>query len=185
MSPSPEAPPPDAQPPGEHPAPTDDLDRGERVRVDRGRADHRALRATGPVAAGEVILVAEGEVVDRTSRFTLQIGEAAHLAPPKRLDGPVDGLLWPYLNHSRRPNTRLDGRRLVAIEAIEAGDELTFDYNANEWDMASPFRCLESGEWVAGYRHLSPAERAARAPVAPWLKALAAADAPDGGETAR
>ncbi len=161
--------------------PSDDVDRGERVRVDHITPDHRALRAVRPFAAGEVILTPAGRIVDRRSRYTLQVGAGAHLAPPTDRAGSPDDRLWPYLNHSRRPNTRVVDRRLVALRDIAADDELTFDYNANEWDMVSPFRCAESGEQVAGYRHLLPEERRARAPVAPWLEALAAAEgAPEG-----
>lgn len=160
--------------------PTDDVDRGERVRVDHSTPDHRALRAVRSFAAGEVILTPAGQVVDHRSRYTVQVGAGAHLAPPTDQTGAVDDRLWPYLNHSPRPNTRMIDGRLVALRDIATDDELTFDYNANEWDLASPFRCAESGERVAGYRHLSPEERRARGPVAPWLEALAADRNPEG-----
>jgi hypothetical protein len=35
-----------------------------------------------------------------------------------------------YLNHSPRPNVRIDGMRARAVRAIRAGGELTVDYGA-------------------------------------------------------
>ena len=46
------------------------------------------------------------------------------------------------------------GRDLVAITSISAGDEITFDYNTNEWAMATPFKCMETGRFVSGFSHL-------------------------------
>ena len=52
------------------------------------------------------------------------------------------------------------GRQLVATTDIPAGTEITFNYNANEWDMATPFKCHETGRMVRGNKHLSGEERA-------------------------
>ena len=76
-----------------------------------------------------------------------------------------DDYLWPFLNHGFTPNSMMVGRQLVATTDIEAGTEITFNYNANEWDMATPFRCNQTGRMVAGHKHLSDEDRAAIADV--------------------
>jgi hypothetical protein len=59
----------------------------------------------------------------------------------------------------------VDGRRLVALRELAAGEELTFDYNATEWDLAEPFRCscgACGGSIVRGFAHLDDRARALR-----------------------
>ena len=43
------------------------------------------------------------------------------------------------MNHSFKPNTKISGRNIIALENILSGDEITFDYNSNEINMAAPF----------------------------------------------
>lgn len=145
------------------------------------RRGQRSVVAAAPFAAGDEILVVDGAFVDRPSRYTVQIGPNAHVEPPADADpaAPDGRGAWRWLNHSCAPNAVLYGRALVALRPIAAGADVTFDYEANEWEMAAPFRC-ECGApacrgWIRGYRHLSPAQRAALAsPVAEHIAALAA-----------
>lgn len=44
------------------------------------------------------------------------------------------------MNHSFNPNTEIKGYNVVAIKDINQGDEITFDYNVTEINMASPFK---------------------------------------------
>ena len=69
------------------------------------------------------------------SRLTIQIGINRHiLLAPESLQ---------YTNHSCAPNIFFDttAMRLIALKAIEPGDELKFFYPSTEWDMAEPFAC--------------------------------------------
>jgi hypothetical protein len=119
---------------------------GGRARVDAGRS----------VPAGTVLLNLKGKVMARPNRYSIQIGRGRHLMP----DGSA--CVWQFLNHSCEPNAAVVGRKLVAIRAIAAGDEVTFNYNCNEYDMDAPFRCRCGhcdGVRVRGYRYLSAAER--------------------------
>jgi hypothetical protein len=81
---------------------------------------------------------------------------------------------WQFLNHSCEPNVRVQGRDLVAARAIKAYEELSFDYETTEWDMASPFTCrcgACDGRTVRGFRWLSSEDRVRRlAVLAPHLK---------------
>lgn len=40
-----------------------------------------------------------------------------------------------FLNHSRAPNAQFDGFELFALEAIQPGDEITFDYGDESLDF--------------------------------------------------
>jgi hypothetical protein len=94
---------------------------------------------------------------------------------------------WRFLNHACDPNLMLRARSLVARRAVAAGDELTLNYLASEYDMAEPFACacdhgcelIEPGpdgaRWVRGYRYLSEAQRdRLRDCVSPHLVSAAA-----------
>jgi len=68
--------------------------------------------------------------------LTIQIGidEHIHLQPE----------FLKFINHSCDPNVFFDTQemQLIALKAIEPGDEFTFFYPSTEWDMAQPFKCL-------------------------------------------
>ena len=116
---------------------------------------HRVI-ATQTVHAGGEVLEFIGELVDRPSKYSLQVGEDLHLLAP-------EGEPWRYLNHSCDPNARMAGMKLLALRDIAPGDEVTFDYNTTEWAMATPFTCgcgACDGRLIAGFSRLSPREQA-------------------------
>ena len=91
---------------------------------------------------------------------------------------PVD--VSNYMNHSCNPSCWfVDGGEeytglMVAARDLLPGDEITFDYNTTEYDMAAPFPCWETGSMVRGYAHLSASERGPIAKfVAPHVLRLA------------
>ena len=43
---------------------------------------------------------------------------------------------------------------------ITEGEEICFDYNTTEWELAVPFRDDASGRWVRGFRSLRHEDRA-------------------------
>lgn len=123
------------------------------------RAEHSTVVATRPIAEGETVLLFEGEIAETPSRYSLQIGERAHLTPANNDPSPH---VWPFLNHSCQPNTTVDGTTLVAIRDIGAGDFITFDYNSSEFEIAEPFVCVCGtcgGRTIRGYAHLSATQR--------------------------
>lgn len=72
------------------------------------------------------------------------------------------------------------GRRLIAIGTIRRGEEIAFDYNTTEFDMACPFPCTCGSAAclgiIRGYRHLTGPQRARiEGSVATHLRALAEA----------
>ena len=130
--------------------------------------DQFQVRALSPIAAGETILEIHGEVTDRPSRLSVQIDDHAHIEVPagQDLETSFDRSPWRFLNHACAPNAAIHGRTLVAACAIAAGEEVTFDYNTTEYEMAAPFRChcgapacLGS---IRGFRYLTMEQRQLR-----------------------
>jgi SET domain len=131
-----------------------------------------AIAAKTRIGEGATLFHVDGKATDRPSRYSIQIGEHAHIdLEPGLTDEHVrTAYPWRFLNHSCEPNAVLRGRDFVALRAIAAGEPVTYDYNTTEYDMAAPFdchcgrpRCLGR---ISGFKHLSPAEQAR---LAPWL----------------
>lgn len=137
-----------------------------RVGVARRHDGHHAF-ALEAIAVGEVVLEICGMLVDRADRYSVQIGEQLHVKPPADLSPHDDDprYRWRFLNHSCRPNAAVRGTLLMAIAPIGAADEVTFDYNTTELEIACPFECRCGhcgGEMIRGFGHLSAVERRRR-----------------------
>ena len=91
--------------------------------------------ATRALGAGEVIAdLAGAQRVSTATRYTVQIGEHAH----------IDGLWqFTFLNHACDPNVLLDTGtlQLRAARDIATGEELRYFYPSTEWQMAEPVIC--------------------------------------------
>ena len=135
------------------------------LEVSRLREVYR-LVAGRDFEAGERLLAAEGRVAPRPDRFSLQIGPEEHLVIPEgvAVEEQMDRFPWRLLNHSCDPNTLFRGCELFALRPIAAGEELSFDYETTEWELASPFVCAcgavncRRGP-VRGYLHATPERR--------------------------
>lgn len=128
------------------------------------------VMADADIAPGITLLRADGPVVDRPSRHSIQIAAAEHVDPPAAasLQEEMDRYPWRFLNHSCAANAAWRGRRLVATRPIRRFEQVTFDYTTTEFDMAGPFVCSCGavsclGE-IRGYRYLTEAQRARIAP---------------------
>ncbi len=131
-----------------------------RVEVSPANGSHR-LTALRPMPAGTVILAVSGVFVDRPSKYSIQVDDNLHIeASSGQLSPPDQGCHpWRFLNHSCDPNAILVGLQLIAIKPVRPGDEITFDYNTTEYEMATPFtcRCGSCGASVIrGFRFLPP-----------------------------
>ncbi len=155
------------------------MDDGVEVRWDDGLG---GLFATHAFEAGSTVMKLRGITQVYPSRYSIQVAATAHLAPPLRAvaeDRLTENYRWCFINHSCAPSTFIDveARAIVALHPLAPGDELTFDYNTTEWNMADPFTCrcgaAQCQKTVRGYRHLTPAQREALGPyVAAYLPAL-------------
>ena len=89
---------------------------------------------------GDIIHRLEGPIYNKPSRTTIEIGEGKH----------IDDEYGIYMNHSFNPSCKIENRCIVALNNINIGDELTFNYNENESSMSCPFIDVESNKYVSG-----------------------------------
>lgn len=138
-----------------------------RVTLDQGPFGE-LVRAVNPITEGEVLFHLSGEIIDHPTKYTIQLDESRHVV--------TSSLLWKSMNHACEPNVVVDvtNREMRAACDITAGEELTFNYNTTEWDMASPFHCGCSApscvSVIRGFRHLGPSQRSAiRDKLSPFI----------------
>jgi len=109
--------------------------RSPKVRIGEHSVAGRGIFATEAIAAGEIVAVKVGHVVDTAEMetltrtvgdFSLQIHDDVFLAP--RTAEEVDDMVV-MINHSCDANVGFDGQvTYVAIRDIPVGDELCHDY---------------------------------------------------------
>lgn len=95
--------------------------------------------------AGELVIRISGPRFEKASRTTVQIGPGEHIEPADEAQ---------FLNHSCKPNTRIEGLDVIASRDISSGEEITFDYNQTEDELASPFVCVCCGQEIRGKKYL-------------------------------
>ncbi len=145
------------------------------VGVVRATSEYR-LVAIRPLVAGNRLFRMEGQLTSRPSRYSVQIGENQHidLGSGHSLEEILDRYFWRFMNHSCDPNAVVRGREVLARRDIEVWEDVTFNYNTTEYDMAEPFECrcgspICRGR-IQGFRHLSEADRRCLEPLlAPHL----------------
>lgn len=128
-----------------------------------------SLVAAQRIEAERLLFRIEGKVTDRPSRYSVQIGRDLHIELPSPQSAHELELLcerhpWRFLNHGCEPSARIAGLEVFARRDIAAGEQVTFDYDTTEWEMAEAFRCHCGaascrGE-IRGYKFLSPEARA-------------------------
>ena len=105
----------------------------EHVIVGINRHGEKGLFAGKNFKNKETVLKLEGAITRRPTQYSIEVGSDEHI---------TDGV-GQYLNHSCEPNTEIERarREVRARRDIAQGEELTFDYNSNETEMAYPFEC--------------------------------------------
>lgn len=78
---------------------------------------------------GDIIFSLSGDKLSSPTRESIYVGNGIH----------IDDHYGAYINHSFKPSTIINGFDVVAIKEIFVGDEITFDYNRSELNMANPF----------------------------------------------
>ena len=126
-----------------------------------------SLTATRYFAPSEHVLDLTGIPKSTKDRYSIQISLDEHLHPFDELQSnPADYQTpWIYTNHSCNPNVVIRGRSYIALRNIQPGDDITFDYETTELEMAEPFACACQAETcrglIRGFRHLSELQRSA------------------------
>ena len=114
----------------------------------------KSLHASRFFDAGETITTfSSSKVLEAPTYLTVQIADNKHiLLQPDFLQ---------FINHSCSPNVFFDthSMELIAIKAIQPGDELLFFYPSTEWQMIQPFDCycgsINCLHKIRGAAHLS------------------------------
>ena len=94
---------------------------------------------------GTKVLELDGNYFPYPTRTSIQIGD-------QHLEHYEGG----HVNHHCDPNTKVivpnfTSPFLVATKNIELGEEITFDYESTEEELASPFICECHGKLIAGW----------------------------------
>eukprot|EP00927_Polykrikos_kofoidii_P072060 TRINITY_DN6821_c1_g1_i1.p1 TRINITY_DN6821_c1_g1~~TRINITY_DN6821_c1_g1_i1.p1 ORF type:complete len:200 (-),score=29.06 TRINITY_DN6821_c1_g1_i1:301-828(-) len=123
-------------------------------------AEMGRLEATRDVPRGTRVMFEATTVAPSPTRFTIQATPELHVAVSSDIK---------YTNHSCEPNcemeTFVDGQDgaayLTTVRDVNAGEELSFNYLTNEWDMDEGFQC-QCGTpscmgYVRGFKHLEHA----------------------------
>jgi hypothetical protein len=97
---------------------------------------------TVTVPKGETLFEMSGEILDHPTRTSIQVGKNKH----------IEDDIGIHINHSCAPNAKINRRKrtFISLRTIEAGEEITFDYNQNEDLMASPFICRCCNKMIRG-----------------------------------
>ena len=128
-----------------------------------------SLLAANTFLPGDCVLDLTGITKSTKDRYSIQISLDEHLHPFDELQSnPADCQTpWIYTNHSCNPNVVIRDRAYIALRNIQPRDDITFDYETTEVDMAEPFTCGCQSETcrgiIRGYVHLSASQHGALA----------------------
>ena len=106
----------------------------------------KGLFANGNFKTGEIVCKIEGHRISQPSRTSVQVGINEHIDVKE----PIM-----YINHRCEGNIGLKNDTFVAVQDIAIGDEITFNYNETEEELAEPFNCRDCGELLKGKRYIS------------------------------
>lgn len=127
--------------------------------------NYHSVFAQENIAAGELIFSCEEcLLVSMPSRYSVQVGVEQHIdLPLEREDEAI--YQWKFMNHGCQPNVAFDvvSWQFRAARDIRMGEQLRFNYNTTEYQMAEPFFCncndLKCYGQIAGFKYLSEEQR--------------------------
>lgn len=105
------------------------------------RQGMKGLFTNRKIFEGETIIQIVGETLEHPTRTSVQIKSGKHI------DVKAPAM---YINHSCSGNIELKALEFVALKDIEPGEEITFNYNENEDELAHPFKCRKCNQQVKG-----------------------------------
>jgi hypothetical protein len=89
----------------------------------------KGLYATKKYLKDEIIHKLSGKIYDNPTRETIYIGNNKHIYDEYGI----------FINHSFTPTVYICETNVIALIDINENDEITFNYNDNEINMACPF----------------------------------------------
>lgn len=91
--------------------------------------DGKGLFSTKKYNKNDIIFELSGKIFDNPTRETIHIGNNKHIYDNYGI----------FINHSFNPNIYINGKNVIALIDINENEELRFNYNDNEINMANPF----------------------------------------------
>ena len=91
--------------------------------------DGKGLILRKSVKKGENVFVLSGKIADHPTRESIHIGNNKHIYDEYGI----------FINHSLEPTVRIECLEVVALKDLHDGDEITFNYNDTEINMADTF----------------------------------------------
>ena len=116
--------------------------------------DMQGVIATVDADVGDIVYEFKGETILYPTRTSVQIGRRH-----------IEEDMIAYVNHSCTPSVTVENMRyndwnmsgpyaLISTGVIVSGDEITFDYNDTEDEIAYPFKCSCHGTLIRGKNHV-------------------------------
>lgn len=124
------------------------------------RNNYFSIVSTSKYSKGDTILKLEGTINTIPDKYSIQISETEHILPHES-DFKNGTAFYMYINHNCIPNGyfNIEKKGLIALKDIEAGEEITYNYNTTEYDMCCPFTCNCRSNTcikeIRGFKHLS------------------------------
>ena len=131
--------------------------------------------AKNDIVKGEVLIDAEADIIKKLTAYSLQIGESKFLFA-RYIDN--------YINHSCDPNVFVklysNNRKrysYIALKNIKKGQELFWNYNTNDWDVAKNFSFVcncdskNCAKLIRGIKYLTKSQQKKLMPIAtPFIR---------------
>jgi SET domain-containing protein len=121
--------------------------RSSKTRIRKSPIHGRGLFAARPVRKGEIVAIKGGHILDKRTLAKvrrhiaasyIQLGDGFYIGALSRVEVAPNKL---FINHSCEPNLGIAGQiTFVALRAIRAGEELTYDW-AMEEDAPTVTQC--------------------------------------------
>jgi hypothetical protein len=109
------------------------------------RINGLALFADGDHKAHDKIYKLRGIKYEKPTKYTIQIDVDNHILDP----------YGTYMNHSFSPTCIIKEGWILALRNLDAGEELTFDYNVNETCCAFQFVDADTQKKVVGNKFIN------------------------------
>jgi hypothetical protein len=87
------------------------------------------LFATKYYKKSEIVFTLSGEKFNKPTKYTIHIGNNIHIYDKNGI----------FINHSFTPTVYINNYDVIALVDIQINDEITFNYNDSEINMANPF----------------------------------------------
>jgi hypothetical protein len=92
--------------------------------------DGKGLILRKSVKKGEIVFTLSGKMLDHPTRESIHVGDNKHIYDENGI----------FINHSFEPTVCIDGYNVRALMDLTDGDEITFNYNDSEINMANTFQ---------------------------------------------